>query len=86
MSLAGTAPLVSVYDQNGFDEFCINFVDELLQSYVLRNTFGDRVGYNSEISGDGITLPSVATMNDGACVELLRGAQLNERNPGGCWG
>lgn len=89
MSLSGTAPLVSVYGQNGFDEFCINFADELLQSYVLRNTFEDRVGYNSEITNDGITLPSIATMDNDACVELLRGAQLNERaqrKPGGMLG
>jgi chitin synthase len=89
MSLSGTTPLVSAYGQNGFDEFCINFADELLQSYVLRNTFEDRVGYNSEMTADGITLPSIATMDNGACVELLRGAQLSERaqrKPGGMLG
>jgi len=89
MSLTGAMPLVSAYGQNGFDEFCINFADELLQSYVLRNTFEDRVGYNSQMMGDGISLPSIATMDNGACVELLRGAQLSERaqrKPGGMLG
>jgi chitin synthase len=89
ISLTGATPLVSVYGQNGFDEFCINFADELLQSYVLRNTFEDRVGYNSEMTRDGIALPSITTMDNGACVELLRGAQLNERaqrKPGGMLG
>lgn len=80
MALTGTAPLVSVYGQNNICEFCINFADELLQSYILRNTFEDSVGYNAAISGDGITLPSVVTMGNGACIELLRGVQLSERS------
>lgn len=28
---------------------------------------------------DGMTLPVIATMDNGACVELIRGAQLSER-------
>ncbi|RDB20078.1 Chitin synthase 8 [Hypsizygus marmoreus] len=89
MSLTGAAPLVSVYGQNGFNEFCINFADELLQSYVLRHSFEDSVGYNAAITGDSIALPSIATMDNGACIELLRGAQLSERSqrkPGGLLG
>ncbi|OBZ70379.1 Chitin synthase 8 [Grifola frondosa] len=54
----GPAPLVSAQGQASFDEFCINFSNELLHSYVLRNTFEDAVGYNSQLTGDGITLPS----------------------------
>ncbi|KAG5652272.1 hypothetical protein H0H81_005583 [Sphagnurus paluster] len=80
MSLGGNAPLVSVYGQNNFYEFCINFSDELLQSYVLRNTFEDSVGYNAVMATDGVALPSIATMDNGACIELLRGAQLSERS------
>ncbi|KAG6809077.1 hypothetical protein H0H92_001693 [Tricholoma furcatifolium] len=86
MSLGGTAPLVSVYGQNNFYEFCINFADELLQSYVLRNTFEDSVGYNAAMTHDGVALPSIATMDNGACIELLRGVSLSERSqrkPGG---
>jgi chitin synthase len=46
MSLSGTQPLISAYTggQNGFDEFCINFADEMLQSYVLRHTFENSIG------------------------------------------
>ena len=79
MMLGGPAPLVSAYGQNGFDEFCINFSDEVLQSYVIRNIFEDTVGYSAQLAVDGVTLPSVATMDNSACIELLRGAQLNER-------
>ena len=89
ISLTGAQPLVSAYGQNGFDEFCINFADEMLQSYVLRHTFEDSVGYNERMIQDGITLPSISTMDNGACVELLRGAQLSERSlkkPGGLLG
>lgn len=79
MAFSGHAPLISAYGQNGFDEFCINFSDELLHSYVVRRVFEDSVGWNSELVGDGIALPAIATMDNAACVELLRGEQLNER-------
>ncbi|KAG6877249.1 hypothetical protein C0993_009166 [Termitomyces sp. T159_Od127] len=80
MALGGSAPLVSIYGQNNICEFCINFADELLQSYILRNTFEDSVGYNAAITSDGVALPSIVTMDNGACIEFLRGAQLNERS------
>ena len=79
MAFSGGAPLISAYGHNRFEEFCINFSDELLQSYVVRNVFEDHVGWNSELIGDGLTLPAIATMDNAACVELLRGEQLNER-------
>lgn len=79
MAFSGGAPLISAYGHNGFDEFCINFSDELLQSYVVRNIFEDSVGWNSELIGDGLALPAVTIMDNAACVELLRGEQLNER-------
>ena len=89
MMLTGATPLVSAYGQNGFDEFCINFADELVQSYILRHTFDDAVGYNGHITGDGIILPPIPTMDNTPCVELLRGAPLSERasrKPGGLLG
>jgi len=79
MAFSGGAPLISAYGHNGFDEFCINFSDELLQSYVIRNIFEDSVGWNSELIGDGLALPAITTMDNAACVELVRGEQLNER-------
>jgi chitin synthase len=85
ISTAG-APLIHAYGLNGFDEFCINFADELLHSYMIRMTFEDTVGYNGHMAGDGVSLPIVTTVDNSACVELLRGAQLNERahkKPGG---
>ncbi|KAI0650874.1 chitin synthase [Trametes meyenii] len=85
----GPAPLLGPQNQAGFDEFCINFTNELFHSYVLRNTFEDSVGYNSQLTGDGVSLPAVATMDNSGCVELLRGAQLSERahrKPGGLLG
>ncbi|PFH50393.1 glycosyltransferase family 2 protein [Amanita thiersii Skay4041] len=90
IALSGQAPLLhNAYGQNGFDEFCINFTDELLQSYVLRHTFEDTIGLNAQIVSDGISLPAISTMDNGACVELLRGAGLSEqsqRKPAGLLG
>lgn len=79
MAFSGAAPLLSAYGQNTFDEFCVNFSDELLHSYVVRNIFEDSIGRNGELTGDGVPLPAIATMDNSACVELLRGAQLSER-------
>ncbi|KAH7905136.1 glycosyltransferase family 2 protein [Hygrophoropsis aurantiaca] len=89
MAFAGAAPLVSALGQNHFDEFCINFADEVVQSYVLRATFEDVVGYNGHMTGDGVSLPAIATMDNSACIEMLRGAPLSERatrKPGGMLG
>jgi chitin synthase len=89
VAFAGSSPLISAYGQNGFEEFCINFADEVINSYILRNTFEDAVGYNSHMTGDGVVLPEISTMDNSACIELLRGAQLSERatrKPGGILG
>lgn len=89
VALTANAPLLAAYGQNGFEEFCINFADELLQSYVIRNTFEDSVGYNAHVTGDGVALPAIETMDNAGCVELFRGVQLSERThrkPGGMLG
>jgi chitin synthase len=89
ISFSGTTPLISAYGQNGFDEFCINFAEELLHSYAVRNTFEDAVGYNSHVTGDGLSLPAISTMDNQGCIELLRGVSLSEkasRKPGGMLG
>lgn len=90
IALSGQTPLLNnAYGQNGFDEFCINFSDELLHSYYLRHTFEDTIGFNAQLVGDGISLPSISTMDNGACVELLRGVGLSDssqRKPAGILG
>lgn len=89
IALTSHAPLISAYGQNGFDTFCINLADELVHSYVVRNTFEDSVGYNASITSDGVSLPSIQTMDNSACVELLRGVSLGDRahrKPGGVLG
>ena len=78
MSLSRTQPLISAYGQNGFDEFCINSADMVLQSYVLHHTFKNSIGYNERMVQYAVSLPSISTMGNGACIELLRGAQLSE--------
>lgn len=88
ISLSSNQPLISAYGHNGFDEFSINFSNELLHSYVLQHTF-ETIGYNGQIISDGVSLPSISTMDNGACVELLRGAPVSERSqrkPGGLLG
>ncbi|KAI0033324.1 glycosyltransferase family 2 protein [Vararia minispora EC-137] len=79
MMFSGNMPLVHAYGQNGFDEFCINFADEIMHSYFVRATFEDGVGFNSLVTGDGVSLPAITTMDNSGTIELLRGAQLSER-------
>ncbi|KAL0070282.1 hypothetical protein AAF712_002774 [Marasmius tenuissimus] len=89
IALTGNQPLVSAYGQNHFDEFVINVADEMLHNFVLRHTFEDGVGYNANMTSDGISLPAIATMDNSACVELLRGSNVVEkplRKPGGLLG
>ena len=88
MYFGGPTLPISAQNQSGFDEFCINLSNELMHSYILRNTFEDSVGYNSELVRDGVTLPPISIMDNAGCVELLWGAQLSERahrRQGGCW-
>ena len=82
ISLSGVQPLVAAYGPNSFDDFCINFADELLHSYVLRQTFEDE-GWNGILASDGVPLPAISTMDNGACVELLRGSEPAQRKPVG---
>ena len=49
--------------------------DMVLQSYVLRHTFKNSIGYNERMVQYAVSLPSISTMGNGACTELLRGAQ-----------
>ncbi|KAF8509357.1 chitin synthase [Hysterangium stoloniferum] len=88
-SMLLVSPLISANGQNGFQEFLCNFQDELVHSYIVRNTFEDAVGYNSHMVSDGIALPKITTMDNSACIELLRGAQLSptpQRKPAGLLG
>ncbi|KAL0581503.1 hypothetical protein V5O48_000561 [Marasmius crinis-equi] len=89
VALTGNQPLISAYGHNHFDELVINVADEMLHNFVLRHTFEDSVGYNGNMTSDGIPLPSISTMDNSACVELLRGSNFVEkplRKPGGLLG
>lgn len=77
LSIAGMGmPLVSQHGANGFDEFAVNFADEVVQAYTVRRIFDDAVpgiGAAGELHADGVHLPEVTTMDNSACAELLRG-------------
>lgn len=73
------APLIAANGQNGFNEFSANFTNEVIHSYLLRRTFEDG-GWNADIIADGVSIPSVQTMDNIACMELLRGGPLGSDN------
>ena len=84
----GASPLITAH-LSGFNEFCYNFTDEMVESHVLRSIFDDNSGFNSRVTTDGISLPPVVAMENTACIELLRGASVSERGsrkPGGLLG
>ena len=55
-----------------------NFVSTLWTN-LCSPTHYDAVGYNGHITGDGIFLLPIPTMDNMPCVELFRGASLSER-------
>ncbi len=79
LSIGGIAPLIAAHGHNAIDEFTINFSNELIHSYIVRNVFEDGVGYNSFLISDGINLPSITTMDNSGCVQLLKGAPIPEK-------
>ena len=60
-SFLNTQPLTLAYSQNGFDDSCINFADEMLQSYVLCHAFENSIADNGLTDHDiaNVTLPSI---------------------------
>jgi len=86
-SMMNMGPLVNALGQNGFDEFSVNFMNEVVHSYLLRRAFEDDLGANAPAIADGVRLPGVVTMDNSACVELLRGGLIGSsrlaRSPGG---
>lgn len=79
INASGHAPLMAAYGQNRFQEFCINFSNEIMQSRLLRQTFDDSVGFNSQATQDRVFLPRIVTMDNAACIELLRGGLIGSR-------
>ncbi|KAG6335389.1 hypothetical protein ID866_3703 [Astraeus odoratus] len=83
-----SSPLISAL-RNGFEEFCINSMQEAVETHVLRSIFDNSAGFNARITADGISLPTPIAMDNFTCSELLRGPCTNEHNsrkPGGILG
>lgn len=89
-SLLASMPLINASGQNGFDEFSVNFGNEVLHSYLTRRAFDDNLSWNGQLLADGVRLPRVLTMDNSACIELLRGGLLGSsklaRKPRGALG
>ncbi|KZV80788.1 glycosyltransferase family 2 protein [Exidia glandulosa HHB12029] len=72
---SSSATLVQQHGQNGFDEFAIHFCDELVQAHVFARVFDEQAPEAAQMARDGISVPSVVTVDNAACVELLRGVR-----------
>lgn len=73
-------PLVNTTGTNNVDEFAVNFANEMLHSYMTRRVFDDSADPDtSRCVQDGVRIPSVMTMDNTACMELLRGGPLELR-------
>ncbi|KZV86255.1 hypothetical protein EXIGLDRAFT_228981 [Exidia glandulosa HHB12029] len=74
---SSSATLVRQHGQNGFDEFAIHFRYDLVQAHVFARVFDEQAPEGVQMARDVISVPSVVTVDNAACVELLRG--LRER-------
>lgn len=73
-------PLVNTTGTNNVDEFAINFANEMMHSYVTRRVFDDSADADrTRWAQDGVQIPSIMTMDNTACMELLRGGPLEPR-------
>lgn len=50
-----------------FDKFCLNYINERLQNYILRYVFETS---GSEYSQDGLSYPPIDYINNASCVDL----------------
>ena len=82
-SLLPIGPLINVSGQNGINEFLVNSMNEMVH---LRRAFEDE----NAIRLDEVELPTIAPMDNAACIELLRGGLLGSsrlaKHPGGVMG
>ncbi|KAJ9109851.1 hypothetical protein QFC19_001830 [Naganishia cerealis] len=73
-------PLINTTGTNNLDEFAINFANEMLHSYTIRRVFDDSADMDRTRSlHDGVRFPEIMTMDNTACMELLRGGPLESR-------
>ncbi|RUP30296.1 chitin synthase, partial [Jimgerdemannia flammicorona] len=61
------------FKNNSFEQFCVNFANERAQQFVINQLFDDNAGINAVMTRDGVSLPTVITMDNAGCVELLTG-------------
>jgi chitin synthase len=74
----GNGTLVSAASGgNGFTEFCTNFQDELIHSHILRAEFDQSHSSLTNLTNDGVQLPSMTIMDNANVVELLRGGLVD---------
>ena len=81
-------PLISTL-RSGFEQFCVDFTQEVVEEHVLRSIFDDSATFNTRAAADGIPLPVVSILDSYACAQLLRGpyaSQRTSRKPGGMLG
>ncbi|CEI86116.1 Putative Chitin synthase [Rhizopus microsporus] len=63
------------FKSNGFEEFCANFANERVHQFIIDQRFNNQVGINALMTRDGVPLPSIITMDNSACLELLVGKE-----------
>lgn len=74
---------------NGFEEFCNNYSNEVVQFWLMDHQFDGDAGTAARAQEDGVRLPDVIPPDGSARIELLRGGRVGgkaDRKPGGILG
>ncbi|ORX90887.1 hypothetical protein K493DRAFT_409623 [Basidiobolus meristosporus CBS 931.73] len=60
-------------EHNRYEEFCINFANEKIQNFILKQMFDPHTGMNSELIADGLPAPSAQYSDNQACLDMFAG-------------
>lgn len=74
---------------NGFDEFQVNYQNEVVQFWLTEHEFDGDAGIAARAQEDGVRLADVIPPDGSARIELLRGGRVGgkaDRKPGGLLG
>ncbi|CAI2162513.1 1810_t:CDS:2 [Funneliformis geosporum] len=56
------------FTENSLDQFCVNFANEKIHNFVLKQIFESR---QDEFTGEGINVPDIPYFDNSACLQMI---------------